>query len=423
MIQHYFVKGFSLVKALFALCIILFSMHTMHAQISPEISCWVINTSGATGYNGIPSNVQTVQYSTNNVYISCTCIPGYSIGPWQGNPNVASNQNFVFKITRNPQQNTGTLTNVGLGHTGVWSNGVSVFNADDGMTYNNQGVWHRNAFFWEGSSFDNCLGHPQQQGEYHHHVNPVCLYDATDSTEHSPIIGYAFDGFPIYGAYGFSDTNGTGSFTRMRSSYQLRNISDRTTLPNGSTASSPGPAINGTYPLGAFIQDYEFVQGSGDLDIHNGRFCITPEYPQGIYAYFVSIDENQEPVFPYTMTDTYYGVVQLGNTGPGGGHVVISEPTTVYNPTTGIQAAEASIKFTLMNNPVTDFAHIYFDPSSANNLQGKIFNLQGKILDEYENLQPSILYSFDLSAYPAGIYLLELNDGTERVLQKIVKTE
>ncbi len=403
--------------------VFLVSIQTGNAQITPEISCWVINTTGATGYNGIPSNVQTVQYSTNNVYVSCTCIPGYSIGPWQGNPNLASNQNFVFKITRNPQQNTGTLTRVGLGHTGVWSNGVSVFNSDDGMTYNNQGVWNRNAYFWEGNSFDNCLGHPQQQGEYHHHVNPVCLYDDTDSSQHSPIIGYAFDGFPIYGAYGFSDTAGGGNITRMRTSYQLRNITDRTTLPNGSVASSPGPAINSTYPLGAYIQDYKFVPGSGNLDIHNGRFCVTPDYPLGIYAYFVTIDSTLTPAFPYTMADTYYGVVQAGNTGPGGGHVVISEPTTVYNPTTGISSPEPEIRFSLMNNPVASYAHIYIDPTSANNIQAQLYTMQGRLVKSFENFQPSILYSLDLTEQAAGIYLLNLSSGGNKIVQKIVKGE
>ena len=95
--------------------------------------------------------VQIVQYSTNNVYESCTCIPGYSIGPWTGNPNTPSNQNFVFKITRNPVQNTGTAIATALGHTGVWSNGVSIFNAKDDMSYNNMNIWHQNAIVFEGA--------------------------------------------------------------------------------------------------------------------------------------------------------------------------------------------------------------------------------------------------------------------------------
>ena len=228
--------------------IILFLLitHVTFAQITPEISSWVRNTTGATGYNGIASNVQLVQYSTNNVYISCTCIPGYSIGPWGGNPNTPANQNFVFKITRNPQQQTGTLTTIGLGHTGVWTNGVSVFNVSDAQSYMNQGIWNRNAYYWEGPGFDACLGHPQQQGEYHHHVSPTCLYNDADSLNHSPIIGYAFDGFPIYGAYSYTNSNGTGAIKRMTSSYVL---STNTTRTNG-------PAVAGTYPNGCFIEDF-----------------------------------------------------------------------------------------------------------------------------------------------------------------------
>src|SRR5436305_9975723 len=118
-------------KSLFTLIIVVALSHLSFAQLSPDVTSWVINTTGQTGYAGIASNVQLVQYSTNNVYISCTCIPGYSIGPWAGNPNIASNQNFVFKITRNPVQNTGTATAIGLGHIGVWTNGVSIFNVSD----------------------------------------------------------------------------------------------------------------------------------------------------------------------------------------------------------------------------------------------------------------------------------------------------
>src|ERR1035441_1949637 len=116
-------KKLNLLFALIILSII------SRAQLSPVITSWVINTTGATGYNGIPSNVQVVQYTSTDVYISCTCIPCYDIGPWNGNPNTPVNQNFVFKLPLTPQKNTGAATAVGLGHCGVWSNGVSIFNA------------------------------------------------------------------------------------------------------------------------------------------------------------------------------------------------------------------------------------------------------------------------------------------------------
>lgn len=405
-----------------AIGILLLSL-SARSQVGPEITSWIRNTNNATGYNNIPSNCQTIQYSTNNVYVSCTCIPGYDIGPWIGNPNVAANQNFVYKITRNPQPNTGTPVAIGLGHIGVWTNGVSIFNAEDAMTYNNQGVWYRNAYFFEGQGFDSCLGHPQQNGEYHHHVSPACLYDDMDSTHHSPLIGYAFDGYPVYGAYAYTNTDGTGPIKRMESSYRTRTMSDRTTLPDGSPASQPGPAINATYPLGAFIQDYEFVQGYGDLDSNNGRFCVTPEYPQGTYAYFVTIDANRTPIYPYTIGAHYYGTVQAGNTGPNSGHNTISESTTVYNGPTAVNEVKKHIKFEIYPNPVKDRAVIFFDPESANNITGTIYDAKGSVVKVLDYMQPSIQYTIDLSTLPAGVYTLQLLCDKDKVVQKIIVTK
>ena len=307
------------------LLILLFLPMIVSAQ-GPEITSWILNLNGATNpsYPNYLTNVQDVCYTSTDVYISCTCIPGYDIGPWAGNPNQPANQNFVFKISLAPQENTGNKTKAPMGHIGIWSNGVSVFNAEDGMSYQSQGVWNQNALYFEGGSFDNCLGHPAPNGEYHHHVNPTCLYDDSDDQNHSPIIGYAFDNFPIYGAYGYTNVNGTGSIKRMESSYQERNITTRVN----------GPTLN-QYPLGAYIEDYEYVSGSGDLDEYNGRDCITPEYPNGTYAYFVTIDSNLDPVYPYTPGPYYYGVAQgSGNLGPQSGHATIPSNCTPYTGST-----------------------------------------------------------------------------------------
>ena len=378
------------------------------AQNTPDVTSWIRNTTGQTGYGGILSNVQAVQYDTTYTYVSCTCIPGYSIGPWIGNPNVPANQNFVFQIPRHPVQNNNTATTVGLGHIGVWSNGVSIFNVSDAMSYNNQGIWNRNAFFWEGPGFDACLGHPQQQGEYHHHVSPNCLYDQTDSTHHSPIIGYAFDGFPVYGAYAFTNTNGTGPIKRMKSSYIL---STNTTRVNG-------PAVDTTYPEGSFIEDFSYQSGFGDLDARNGRFSVTPDYPNGIYAYFVTIDDSLRPIFPYTFYGSYYGVVATGDIGPGSGHVTITDSTTIY---TSVPEINRHIKFELYPNPAKDYAYIYFDPMSSNNIKGTLYDAKGQLLKTINNMQPSISYSLDLSKYRAGIYFLHLQTDKETVVQKIVR--
>lgn len=388
--------------------IILFFTSTLFAQ-GPEVTSWIINTTSSTGYAGIPSNVQQVQYSTLNVYVSCTCIPSYNIGPWPGNPNNASNQNFVFKITRNPVQNTGTPTNVGLGHIGVWSNGVSIFNVSDAQSYMNQGIWNRNAYYWEGSGFDNCLGHPNQTGEYHHHVSPQCLYDETDSTHHSPIIGYAFDGFPVYGAYAYTNTNGTGPIKRMRTSYAVSTATTRTN----------GPNVNATYPAGCFIEDYIYTAGSGDLDQRNGRFCVTPEYPSGTYAYFVTLDSALNPVFPYTFFGTYYGVVQAGNTGPGSGHNVPTESVTTYNPS-GILSPEGEIEFSVYPNPAKDFIALFISPEAVNDNRVIIVNALGQKVFEQDLIQPAVNYFFDTSKLQAGIYYISVRNGSVVTSRKFV---
>jgi len=408
-------KRVFLILALFAITAV-----SSDAQLTPDVTSWIINTTGATGYAGIPSNVQQVQYSANNVYVSASCIPGYSIGPWTGNPNIPINKNFVFKITRNPVKNTGALVTVGLGHIGVWSNGVSIYNSQDAMSYNGANVWLQNAYYFEGVSFDACLGHPDQGGEYHHHVNPKCLYNDLDSTHHSPLIGFAFDGFPIYGAYAYADTNGTGGIKRMRTSYQLRTITTRTTLPDGTAASSAGPAVSTAYPIGDYVQDYIYVAGSGDLDDHNGRFCKTPEYPNGIYAYFVTVDASLNPVYPYVIGPTYYGTVQAGNTnGPGSGHNTITETVTTYNP---VSVAQVTKKLTIdiYPNPAQDHLFLYLEPIVSNNFTVLLIDMTGKVLFRQSNIQPTISYALDISNIPGGTYLINIRNEETELTQKVI---
>ena len=107
----------------------------------------------------------------------------------------------------------------------------------------------------------------------------------------SGLIGWAYDGNPIYGPFGssnprqFSDTN-----TKLKSSYELKpeNVEDRPT----------------DRPDGFFIEDYEFNK-SGDLDEHNGRFEKTPEFPNGVYAYHATFSGGETPDFPYFIGNTY----------------------------------------------------------------------------------------------------------------------
>lgn len=294
-----------------------------HAQSAgPAVVAWKLNLTGETGYNGIVADVNRLRHSAGFMYPTSSGIPDYSIGPWPGNPNTPANQNWTFKITKNPTASTGNGTATALGAIGVLINGVPFFNALDAFSYQNENVWHQNAMYFEGASFDSCKGHPAPGGVYHPHQRPICV-EADDPTHHSKIIGFGFDGYPIYGPYGYANADGTGGIVRIETSYRKRNITTRTTLPDGTQlpANLYGPNVSATYPLGAYVEDYEYVAGLGDLDEDNGRFTVTPDYPNGIYAYFASIDATGATIYPYLIGPRYHGIVIAGNTGPGGGHV------------------------------------------------------------------------------------------------------
>jgi hypothetical protein len=49
---------------------------------------------------------------------------------------------------------------------------------------------------------DKCQGHPQISGVYHYHSLSSCVRDEVDRTGHSKLVGYALDGFGIFGHKG-----------------------------------------------------------------------------------------------------------------------------------------------------------------------------------------------------------------------------
>lgn len=398
------------------------------AQPDPLITTWQLNTTGTTGYNNQAADVQRVQYSAGSVYVSCSAIPAYTIGPWPGQPTQGPvAQNFTFRFTRTPQPNTGTPTVVPGGHIGCWKNGVSVFNAQDATSYNNQGVWFQNAVVVEGRGFDACNGHPTPQEEYHNHVNPRCVYDDRDSTRHAPIIGYAFDGYPIYGTYGYaSATAGSGRIKSMKSSFRLRPITLRTTRP-GSTvvlpANQQGPAVSTRYPLGYYIYDYEYVAGLGDLDEHNGRWCVTPEYPQGTYSYFVTLNSFYEGVYPYTLGTSFYGVVpNYGNIGPNSGHVSINESVTSYLGPLATRRAAAGLTLSCAPNPASTTLTFTYTDTQRRALRAWLVSPLGQAVTPPVTVQATTPHTLELGHLPAGVYFLWLEGDGVATSEKVVVT-
>ena len=132
---------------------------------------------------------------------------------------------------------------------------------------------------------------------------------------HSSIIGWAYDGNPIYGPYGFSDPlDSSSSIVILKPSYKRNNWSR-----NEDTGAIVGVVSDRPigFNIGFFVEDYNY-DASGDLDEKNGRYCRTPEYPNGTYAYFVGVTTSSTtgklvPKFPYFIGDSYRSIPQLQN--------------------------------------------------------------------------------------------------------------
>ena len=340
-----------------------------HAQ--SIITAWTRNTTGAkaTYYSGsgMPivytfnvstdsANVETVAYKTDSVWIRSDGLAD-TMGKYL-NPGSCTAQNYVFRFPRTTIVSGTKTTSPKGGPIGLLLNGVPIYGLGDGNSWtgttnanNGQGIWNKEVKYGEGVSLDTPYGaHPQQAGAYHSHIKPYKLYKNTPISQHSPLIGFAFDGNPVYGPYGYSSAmNAASAVSRMKTGYSLRNITTRTTLPTipngGATASQSGPAVSVTYPLGTFCEDYEWLASNGgDLDQYNGRTCVTPEYPSGTYAYFVTIDAAGNAAFPYYIGIQYYAMPVTADI-PANGVTGLSVPAGAAIYTGGVPLPVGLIDF------------------------------------------------------------------------------
>jgi hypothetical protein len=151
------------------------------------------------------------------------------------NPNRIAQFSLTFKIPMNPKV-AASHQATALGPMGISLNGVPLFNQ---YAAGNAPLTN------EINSFDQYNGHPQQQGQYHYHIEPLYL---TAQKGKSSLLGFLLDGFPVYGP-----------------------------LENGATVVS------------------------SNLDVYHGHFGVTADYPAGIYHYHTTADA------PYINGNGYYG--------------------------------------------------------------------------------------------------------------------
>jgi hypothetical protein len=231
--------------------------------------------------NSVGGNQVSITIEGSYRVIRANGLPNHETGqfPNQNNPNRIAPQNYTFRVPLHPQIAAHTMPLV-MQPFGVAVNGV-VFDPGAAEWWNrdrNSG-WQYEPMKMSGRlGADQNNAHVQPSGAYHYHSVPTGLLNKLSGRKSKMVLaGWAADGFPIYGTLGYSDAKNTNSVLKnLKSSYRVK---------KGTRPSGPG----GTYD-GKFVADYEFVEGAGDLDECNGRFGITPQFPQGTYHYVLTDD-------------------------------------------------------------------------------------------------------------------------------------
>lgn len=297
-----------------------------------------------------PNSINTYSVTTQNIEL---------VYPYRGGEKVLAD-------TYNTRPNGGMI--------GVSIVGIPFYDPASNVVYNgaSSSTWTVNAVTTKLFGEDVYGGKPTSTGRYHYTDNRFILNNAwanlplwngtyTHQDGHSKIMGFAADGYPIYGPYGYVDPISTSAGVQlMKSGYsvvsndnRLPNVDltvgvggvgrvvtvntttgvypgmkisnvmgttisediyivstdniDRTITLTTSTTLSTGNIIRASFLPGSFIEDWSFTNGSGTtLDFYNGRYCVTPDYPTGTYAYFMP-QESGKPAYPYIVGNAFFG--------------------------------------------------------------------------------------------------------------------
>jgi hypothetical protein len=234
-------------------------------------------------------------------------IPNHEVGtfPNPHNPNTISEQNVNATFALCPSLVSEAGVAVG-GPGGVIAYALNSVKFDPGTAGRctdtgscslgpGPGSWNIEALGHSTFDFGDDMNHAhvQPSGEYHYHGIPELLLDILGQDKSMTLVGWASDGFPVYARYSYTDANDSSSTIKMlKPSWKLKTTGDAgrpdTLTVLGGSPGSGGSFPNTHIPLGAFTQDFEYVEGSGDLDQCNGRIGVTPEFPEGIYYYMVT---------------------------------------------------------------------------------------------------------------------------------------
>ena len=307
----------------------------------------------------------TVAFGQNIGYVEETrevqnCVVTGGVGYWPPGPAcpvMQGRQGFFSQSPSLRDEETDGECETGIGTLGYLVNGAAIFGWGDTNSFDGAGDWQNLAVVFEEFDLDVCLGH-SAGGDYHLHNYGRCLRDqlGDDGTDHSPVIGFAADGFPVYGPYEAADTfalsgwaardyddpnSATGCGVAGERTCELVDRYDLSagivdTPSDGPTTSETVSSLSGNSIIaasGAYFEDYYYTGATvtgAQLDANNGH---DTNDGRGYHYHFTQTIENgvTELVFPYTFGPRYSGIIpdnavaQCGSSdqsnggGPGGG--------------------------------------------------------------------------------------------------------
>ncbi|MGJ8673195.1 YHYH protein [Rubritalea sp.] len=280
-------------------------------SIIPTTQAIYAHDAAHTGGDGVQhSSASKIEISTDNEqrHIHANGIANHTTGkfPNKRNPHSITTQNYRHAV---PEKGVVAekFTPLERQAFGIATNGV-LFDPNTAEYWNNDRTTGWN---YEALSGKIDLGedihhaHVQPNGAYHYHGMPTGLIEIIQKSKaekkQMTLVGWAADGFPIYAKFGYVDPNDPSKgLKEMHSSYQLKSgdrpgsIDPKSLKRVRQTTNSlePGGSYDGT-----FVQDYDYKEGSGDLDQANGRFGKTPEFPEGTYHYYITAEFPFVPRF------------------------------------------------------------------------------------------------------------------------------
>ncbi|WP_299434440.1 YHYH protein [uncultured Aquimarina sp.] len=300
----------------------------------------------------------------------------------------------------------------GVGANGVKYDPSSAEFFENTSTGESNYDWHVEAV--AALNINNQGAHLNPFGEYHYHSISTPYFTDTggvtlgiDGTVFSPLIGYAADGYPIYYKYAYTDANdNSSSISAFDSGWQLK---------SGTRPGDGVSAPDGTYD-GYYVEDYEFIQANTELDECNGRFGITPDFPDGTYYYVLTDSWPWIPrCFAGTFVDNSFRIGP-GASCPASTAVTDCASAPLLSVTDNIQDLEEVIA--IYPNPISKQLNINIPIDLKNEkIVVRIFTSLGNKVMDVKNFDQSI----DISFLATGSYFLQLQVNDLEITKKISK--